>query len=225
MPSFPTALFATVLYATFVLTIDEEQFGGPWVWQIPDQEFDTIFEHPNATGAVSLPSIAAEDGWSLAVEVAANIPLTDGGFHDGKVFTGNRILLNAPARGFQTATSALLPPGRLAPCTGLLTCTNTRTTCVRMTARARAYSLATVFMRLKARLRNAFLGQSVVNALQLTRLMLASRARPGSSTAAWQVVSLASVDITSMMDQSLWLAACTIYYHSKPLLVYPSSHP
>ncbi|KAK7913779.1 hypothetical protein PG985_011482 [Apiospora marii] len=103
MLSLPTILHAycvlPLLVPCIYATGNSEDNGNFGFWDIPEDQFQTSFNHPNATGAVSLPSNGGADGWSLSVQVAADVLIAAGGMYGGEhgtFFTGSRVLLNAP---------------------------------------------------------------------------------------------------------------------------------
>ncbi|KAK7994647.1 hypothetical protein PG991_016235 [Apiospora marii] len=88
-------LLVPCIYATG----NSEDDGDFGFWDIPKDQFQTNFNHPNATGAMSLPINGGAGGWSLSVQVAADVPIAAGGVYGGEYgtfFTGSRVLLNAP---------------------------------------------------------------------------------------------------------------------------------
>ncbi|KAK8073163.1 hypothetical protein PG996_006511 [Apiospora saccharicola] len=101
--------FSTTLHAIWMLSLSisriyaaassTEDNGSFALWDIPDDQVKTSFNHPNATGAVSLPNNGGADGWSLSVQVAADVPIASGGMYGGDYgtfFTGIQSFLNAP---------------------------------------------------------------------------------------------------------------------------------
>lgn len=89
----------------------EDSYGdgagfGPW--GVPVTTYHKLMSSPNATSSYPVPGSVS--GWSFAVSVIADIPMSESNSstaqaHPNKAFTGTRVVLQAPANPIHESSS------------------------------------------------------------------------------------------------------------------------